>query len=138
MERIKLTQEQIDYLETYDLSLKSEKLLAIKNISAWSVQTYTLLDGKGTTICYTSVPFKKTFEDKMMMINAIQYGYELKEKEFVFYRDFYDHELKKVRKVYFNLENINDTTDVKFATRYTEMKAEYSTLKSSWNLKEIK
>lgn len=138
MERIKVTQEQMDYLDSYDLSLESEKIKAIKNISDWYVDSYFLKDGLGNLMSCSNVPFKENFEEKMMMINAIQYGYELKEKQFVFYKNFYDHELKRKRKMYFRLNDVCDTSDVESATIYSEKKVETSGLRANWNLKEIK
>lgn len=114
-----------------------KKIKAVKNISAWCVESYTLEDALGNFISYANVPFKEFFKDKMTMINAVQYGYVLKKKKFAFYKPFYDHELKKDRKMYFDLTNANDTTDIKSATIYSGEQVENSRLKNNWYFEEI-
>ena len=76
---VKLTKEQIDYLETFDGKIKDT---AFYYISRWGFNHY-LKDGNGKVYDYDDRPFEQSEREKML--NALINGYEIAEPKFNFY-----------------------------------------------------
>ena len=76
---VKLTKEQIDYLETFDGKIKDT---AFYYISRWGFNHY-LKDGNGKVYDYDDRPFEQSEREKML--NALINGYEIDEPKFNFY-----------------------------------------------------
>ena len=77
---VKLTKEQIDYLETFDGKIKDT---AFYYISRWGFNHY-LKDGNGKVYGKSEKePFKQ--DEKLKMFEAIINGYEVIEPKFKFY-----------------------------------------------------
>ena len=77
---VKLTQEQADFLKTFEG--RKTKDTAFYYISRWGFNHY-LKDGNGKVYDYDDRPFEQSEREKML--NALINGYEVIEPKFKFY-----------------------------------------------------
>jgi hypothetical protein len=124
---VKLTQEQADYLETFN----GDKSRAFYFISRWG-WGYNLSDGKGKTYYYDEKePFEQIEIEKML--NALINGYEIDEPKFKFF-NFSD--ITSFKKMYYAGKEKELTADTYEAKYINKDSKEYVALENLGFYKE--
>lgn len=118
---VKLTQEQADYLETFE----EDKSRAFYYITRWG-WGHNLSDGKGKTYDYNDKkPFEQIEEEKML--NALINGYEVDEPEYKFHNF---SNITDIKRLYYAGKDVELTADYNFAKVVKKDSDEYLSLKS--------
>lgn len=124
---VKLTQEQADYLETFE----GQKRKAIYYIARWG-WCHFLKDGLGKVYeTNTEAPFK--IDEKEKMLNAIINGYEVNIPKYKFHNF---SNITNIKRLYYAGKDIELTADYNFAKTVEKNSDEYLSLKSLGFLEE--
>lgn len=125
--KIKLTQEQADYLKSF----RNDKKLAFHHIGRWGFG-YNLKDGNDKVYATNKeAPF--TYDEKEKMLNALINGYEVIEPEFKFHT-FSD--ISGIKRLYYAGEQVQLTASIEQAKKVEKNSEEYVALENLGLLKE--